>query len=169
MLSDPVRVVLTYCAQNFSVIPITPRSKTSLIRWEEYQHRKAKLEEAQAKKLKDLIPNFDLSAAPRSRTGKGWQLFFRHPGVTIPNRAGIIPGLDVRGDGGYVVAPPSVHPNGKQYRWEVPINGELPALPLELFKLISRPVDIKPTCQRAVSATGASIQISRAMRRLEHG
>lgn len=98
------------------------------------------LDTAEAKdKLKELVPSFDLSAVPRSRTGKGWQLFFKHPGVAVPNRAGVIPGLDVRGDGGYVVAPPSIHPNGKTYKWEVPITGELPKLPLELFKLISSP------------------------------
>lgn len=90
-------------------------------------------------KLKDLLPGLDFRAVPRSRTGKGWQLFFKHPGVTITNRAGVLTGLDVRGDGGYVVAPPSVHPNRKIYKWEVPINGELPKLPVELFKLIASP------------------------------
>ena len=88
-------------------------------------------------KLKELVPGFDFTTVPRSRTGQGWQLFFNHPGVAIPNRAGIIPGLDVRGNGGYVVVPPSIHPNGKQYRWEVPINDELPTLPAELYRLIS--------------------------------
>ena len=90
-------------------------------------------------RLKTLVPDYDLTAVPRSRTGKGWQLFFKHPGTPIPNRAGVLPGLDVRGDGGYVVAPPSIHPNGKVYKWEVLLNGELPKLPLELFKLISSP------------------------------
>jgi hypothetical protein len=65
--------------------------------------------------LKELLPDFNISSVPRSKTGKGWQLFFKHPGVSIPNKAGVIPGLDVRADGGYVVAPPSIHPNGKQY------------------------------------------------------
>lgn len=78
---------------------------------------------------------------PRSRTGKGWQLFFKHPGTLIPNRAGIISGLDVRGDGGYVVASPSIHPSGKVYKWEVPLTGELPELPVDLFKLISSPTE----------------------------
>ncbi|MBM3221539.1 MAG: bifunctional DNA primase/polymerase, partial [Candidatus Rokubacteria bacterium] len=41
-----------------------------------------------------------------SRTGRGSHQWFQHPGVTIGNRAGVRPHLDVRGDGGYVVAPP---------------------------------------------------------------
>jgi AAA domain/Bifunctional DNA primase/polymerase, N-terminal/Primase C terminal 1 (PriCT-1) len=90
-------------------------------------------------RLKALLPGYDLTTVPRSRTGKGWQLFFKHPGIKIPNRAGIIPGLDVRGDGGYVVAPPSIHPSGKQYRWEVPLRDELPEIPPELLRLISSP------------------------------
>lgn len=46
-------------------------------------------------------------------------LYYRHPGVPIPNSAGKLgPGVDVRGDGGYVVAPPSIHPRTKRpYRW----------------------------------------------------
>ena len=50
--------------------------------------------------------------------GGGRHLLFRHPGRDVRNSAGQLgPGLDVRGDGGYVVAPPSVHENGRQYRW----------------------------------------------------
>jgi len=98
------------------------------------------LDSVEAKEsLKALLPNFDLAIVPRSRTGKGWQLFFKHPGINVANRTGVTAGLDVRGDGGYVVAPPSIHPNGKVYKWEVPINGELPKLPVELFRLISSP------------------------------
>lgn len=51
-------------------------------------------------------------------TGSGGRhLYFTHPGGILHNRAGFEPGLDLRGDGGYVVAPPSLHPNGTAYRW----------------------------------------------------
>jgi hypothetical protein len=56
----------------------------------------------------------------RARTRKGWHLYFRRP--ADGSRNGVRRGeaaLDVRGDGGYVVAPPSVHPTGFEYRWEV--------------------------------------------------
>jgi putative DNA primase/helicase len=54
---------------------------------------------------------------PMVKTGNGIHLYFKHPGVEIRNRAGILPGWDVRADGGYVVAPPSLHANGKRYKW----------------------------------------------------
>jgi hypothetical protein len=49
--------------------------------------------------------------------GGGRHLYFAHPGTTVPNRVAMRPGIDVRGDGGCVVAPPSVHPNGRRYAW----------------------------------------------------
>ncbi len=52
--------------------------------------------------------------------GGGRHLYFGHPGVPVPNRVGLYPGIDVRGDGGCVVAPPSVHPSGGRYRWVSP-------------------------------------------------
>jgi hypothetical protein len=89
--------------------------------------------------LKEIVGSYDWSAVPCSRTGKGWHLFFKPPGEKITSRAGVISGLDVRADGGYVVAPPSVHPNGNEYCWETPIRNSLPDLPAELLRLIGRP------------------------------
>ena len=63
--------------------------------------------------------------------GGGRHLYFRHPGSRTPNRVGIRPGIDLRGDGGCVVAPPSVHASGRRYAWRAGrAPGELAAAPL---------------------------------------
>ncbi len=50
----------------------------------------------------------------------GHHYYFQHPGFVLGNSAGKLgPGLDIRADGGQVVAPPSIHPvTGKSYEWE---------------------------------------------------
>lgn len=54
-----------------------------------------------------------------SITGSGGkQLFFRVD-RQIRNSANAELGVDIRGDGGYVVLPPSIHPNGEAYEWSV--------------------------------------------------
>lgn len=63
-----------------------------------------------------------IGATPRSHTPRpGMHILFAHPGYRVKNstgkRAGIAPGLDVRGDGGYIVAPPSLHLSGGRYAW----------------------------------------------------
>ncbi len=51
--------------------------------------------------------------------GGGRHFYFKHPGRRVKTCAGkIARGLDIRGDGGYVVAPPSIHASGKNYEWE---------------------------------------------------
>lgn len=51
--------------------------------------------------------------------GGGRHILFQHPGTDIRNVVRLAPGLDIRGDGGYIVAPPSVHQSGRQYEWEL--------------------------------------------------
>lgn len=51
-------------------------------------------------------------------TGRGGYHYFYHDTSTVRNRTGIYEGIDIRGDGGYIVAPPSIHPNGNTYEWE---------------------------------------------------
>jgi hypothetical protein len=51
--------------------------------------------------------------------GGGVHLVYRHPGVPVKTRARAFgPGLDIRGDGGYIVAPPSRHISGDGYAWD---------------------------------------------------
>jgi hypothetical protein len=68
----------------------------------------------------DLIARHDVPRTACVRTGSGGHhIYYRHPGVGVPNSAGRLAlGVDVRGDGGYVVLPPSVHPRtGRPYVW----------------------------------------------------
>ena len=77
------------------------------------------------------------------RTGSGgWHAYFAHPGSPVPNSAGRLgEGLDVRGEGGYVVAPPSMHQSNYRYRWARPdIVAELPTMPGWLVELAASPV-----------------------------
>ena len=55
------------------------------------------------------------------KTGKedGLHLFFKHPGFICSNRAALLHDIDIRCDGGYIVAPPSVHPSGNRYSWNI--------------------------------------------------
>lgn len=75
------------------------------------------------------------------RTGSGWHLYLAPGEADIRNSASrIAQGVDVRGDGGYVVAPPSIHPSGRVYVWrdEVPADG-LPVLSDEWAALLAPP------------------------------
>jgi len=62
--------------------------------------------------------NFPLPPTPTVRTSGGkFHYYFKHPGGKVKNSVKKIPGADIKGDGGYVVAPPSVHPTGADYEW----------------------------------------------------
>lgn len=61
-----------------------------------------------------------LEKAPAVWTGTpgGIHFWMKHPGYEVRNFVKDIPGTDFRGDGGYVLLPPSVHRNqNTQYRW----------------------------------------------------
>ena len=45
-------------------------------------------------------------------------LFLCPPGLEIGNRAGLFPGVDIRGLGGQIVLPPSLHASGRKYQWD---------------------------------------------------
>ena len=72
------------------------------------------------------------------KTPRGWHLYYRLPdGAIVGNRARLRPGIDVRGDGGYVVAPPSMHHSGTRYR--VARDAPVAPAPPWLLAMLERP------------------------------
>jgi hypothetical protein len=93
------------------------------------------------------------------RTGGGRHYFFRYPnGRCVRNSVKKLgPGLDIRGDGGYVVAAPSNHFSGNDYAWEgdaLPDFGKLADAPTWLLDLI------EGKSSRAPVASGLAAKIS---------
>lgn len=61
----------------------------------------------------------DFPATVIAHTGSGGKHYYFHveDPKAFKNRVDAIPAVDIRGDGAYVVAYPSVHENGKMYTW----------------------------------------------------
>jgi putative DNA primase/helicase len=159
-----LKAALDYEERGLSIIPINVRDKKPLIKWKDYQQKRATRDDIRA--WWRQWPNANIGIvtgaisglivldcdsdeamalarqrglpelAPRVKTGKGWHIYFAHPGGRVRNfvKQDGDP-IDLRGDGGYIVAPPSVHPTGKNYRWELEAD-ELPPVPDWLAKII---------------------------------
>ena len=160
---------LDYESKGFSVIPLKAKDKIPMLAsWAEFQERRAEREEIgewwrtwpnanigivtgavsglfvidcdsqeAATSLKPLLG--DMTNVGLVATGKGFHLYYRHGSDKIQNKAGIRPHVDFRGDGGYVVAPPSVHSSGKEYKWLKPITDNLCDIPADFLLLMTRP------------------------------
>ncbi|MBM7867324.1 AAA family ATPase [Heliobacterium gestii] len=63
----------------------------------------------------------ELPETVRSTTGNLGRhyLFTYQEGQDIRNRVGFLPGLDIRSNGGMIVAPPSTHASGREYEWKI--------------------------------------------------
>ncbi|GAA1603059.1 hypothetical protein GCM10009828_032150 [Actinoplanes couchii] len=80
----------------------------------------------------------DVAPGPQVRSGGGGRhLWFRPTGWG--NRVRLVAGLDWRGVGGYVLAPPSRHARGADYRWIRRPAVTLPVVPSALLTLIAGP------------------------------
>jgi hypothetical protein len=89
-----------------------------------------------------------LSCSPVTRTPSGGAHFLFLP-TGLGNRAGFLPSLDWRGRGGYVVAPPSIGPNGT-YGWSVaPREQEIEAAPAWLVGLLEHKAPVHPVLSGA--------------------
>jgi hypothetical protein len=80
-------------------------------------------------------------------TARGRHLYFRYqPERPVRNSADdrIASGIHVRGNGGYTLAPPSVHPSGRRYTWSVDSADAFAAPPDWLLDRISERDQDKP-------------------------
>ena len=125
---------------------MTNQCKVPIIGWKDYQSRQpteAEVKEWFGKwpsaniaivtgKISNLVV-FDLDSenaveyaekqggfpdTAKVKTGKGYHLYMKHPGFEIRNSVNKRLDIDIRADGGYVAAPPSMHGSGRQYEWE---------------------------------------------------
>ena len=95
-------------------------------------------------------------------TGSGGQhrYFLMPAGVTIRNNAATAlgPGLDIRGEGGQCVAPPTIHPNGKPYEWDGGEIGEIAAAPQWLIGLLT--AHAEPTHAPAPTSSSDNMSVA---------
>jgi RecA/RadA recombinase len=113
------------------------------------------------------------AGAPRVKTGHGRHVYLA-PSEGVRNRTavlsvevdGVKSQLDIRADGGYVLAPPSIHPNGSRYTWEVSLVFPLPPAPGVLLELVR---ERKPA-EAHTSANGSAPDwITTALRGVSEG
>ena len=140
-----LETALEYTERGWSIIPLFPRTKKPTLKsWIPHQHKCADRSVVQhwwtkrpqlnigvvtgavsnlvvldvdGEKGRASAKGLHLPPTPTTKTGKGFHYYYHHPGFAVSNAVELLPGIDLRGDGGYVVAPPSIHPLGKQYRW----------------------------------------------------
>jgi len=149
---------LDYLKAGYSVIPVGP-DKKPLFSWKEFQDRKATEDEAAGWYSRNpganvgivtgrisgiTVLDFDSQAAvdyflenskgetPCSDTPRGMHAIYAYEEGTRNTVKVNGLDIDVRSDGGYIVAPPSINAEGKPYRWLVSIL-DMPPAPLPAF------------------------------------
>lgn len=160
------KAALSYVDAGYSIIPVG-HDKKPLTNWTEYQKKRATKKEILEWWLKypdaniaiitgaisgmvvvdiddpelknpmlDAIEEF--ADPPITMTPRGGRhQWFAHPNQDIRNTTGFIPKVDFRGDGGYVLVPPSTNGNGGKYIWKKSIlSHDLPSLPESIINLL---------------------------------
>ena len=151
-----LKAALEYQRKGFSIIPLCAKGKKPLLNtWKEFQNRRPSAREVCRwwKMYPDsnigivtgaisgivvvdvekdgTIEGFTPTVTAQTGGG-GWHLYYKHPEIVVKNSVRKVATLtDIRGDGGYVVAPPSIHQSGLQYQWQIsPWDADLAELPL---------------------------------------
>ena len=91
-------------------------------------------------------------------TGSGRHIYFARPRFSIRNSESKIGlGLDIRGDGGYVIAPPSMHACGSRYEWELSAHPDhigLAEIPSWFIQLLNEPASTSVAAKEPVTEAG---------------
>lgn len=163
---------LEYLSRGWSVIPIDPEGKTPYVEWSRYQVERPSVAEVKgwfswdemnigvvtgkvsgivvvdvdaSRGGLDTMASLSLQSNYMVRTGGGGiHLYYAYPESVskVKNTVDIFPGVDIRGDGGYVVAPPSLHQSGVRYEWiSYGTNGVSPLPPAILDKIVAKAQD----------------------------
>lgn len=163
-----------YLKKGFSVIPLMEKDKKPAIPWKKYQSRKPTGNELvrwfgngsrknigivtgkisgivvldlDSEKALKLAQKNGLPTTPMVETGKGYHAYLQHKeGARNFQKRADLPEIDFRGEGGFIVAPPSIHESGIKYSW---MDGkrldDLPLADLPHWVLEERLVDKAPT------------------------
>lgn len=120
--------------------------------------------------MRALVDEHERFPAAWVRTGSGWHAYLRHPGKRVGCSSGRLgPGIDVRGDGGYVVAPPSLHASGRRYGWRSEPGCSLPVPSEWLTQLVtarpSESTDSRPIPQARAPRIAAA-ELNRQARKV---
>lgn len=182
-----INEALEYMELGFSVIPVNLNSKLPLVKWKRLQGEAATEEEliewwekwpdANLGFITGAISNvvvIDADTPERvewlratyptsvfqttGRDGGGLHGFYRPNGQLVKTIAGVLPGVDIKGDGGFAVLAPSVHKTGRQYTIEFTpgFDGwdDLADFPYNIFPS-EKQMEIRPPVTREVVSQGA--------------
>jgi hypothetical protein len=129
------QAALELASAGWFVFPVQERGKQPLVRWRDESTSDAdKVADwwdrwpnanigIDCGKSRLVVVDYDGVEPPevdtlQVKTGRGVHHYFYNPAEPVPNSASMLGDkIDVRGEGGYVLAPPSVHPSGAIYQW----------------------------------------------------
>lgn len=101
------------------------------------------------------------------KTGRGRHLYYAAGGIANSQGDKVAQGIDIRGDGGYVILPPSPHPSGSNYEW---LSQKIVPLPDAWHKLLTATPSVAlgpPSSPRTIPAGRGHATLLAAARRSE--
>lgn len=178
---------LDYAGRGWSIIPIGKGKRPTLRTWKPYQSARADeatirawfakprvrgvavvlgavsgglacrdFDEAESYQRWEAEHPDEAKALPTARTARGFHVYFRHPGEVPPTRK--LPDGELRGEGGYVIVPPSVHDTGAVYAWTVPLGSAIREVDPVAVGLAAESGQDEPTGKQGDRETGLAGQ-----------